>query len=402
MDINFGEGGVANCVLSPPYICPGKEHITNNYISKISDISETKSVSIENELVISDVIKDIKKISYVKSKNPQMIKKWINKHYSIIDDYCVVSGSSLLFNTKLENCNINPSQKYIIMYSLNGSCLPLKKGDKVIVDDNNKIEGTIQSVDTNGGSIDYIESKDKRVKSIPVNLVHRFCGDLFVEHKYVLYNNFGTPKLRHKNFKTLLRAIHILSENSIIHGDLKLENLICNDKGEIRIIDFGGALCLDKIKMNKNQYCQDYVYDDEYINNILLNMFTTYTPRYTPIEVSVIKLLLRNYSREKIIGSIYEKIDKYFFKNTSPEIINEMINKIVDNKDSILKNTYCRKSSILYKYDVYSMGVVFYEICRFIDSTFESIEPKTIKLINAMIEFDYQKRKDIKQCLAMY
>lgn len=397
MDINFGEGGVANCVLSPPFICPGKEHITNNYISKISDISDAKSVSIQNEILISNVINEIPKISFLKSKNPSIIKKWLNKHYSIIEDYCVLEGSELLFNSKLKNCNIKFDQNYIILYSLNGSCLPLKEGDKVIVDDDKQIEGTIKSVGV--GTIDYTESKNKKVKSIPVNLVHRFCGDLFVEHKYVLYNNFGTAKMRHKNFKHLLQGIYILYENSIIHGDIKLENLICNDKGEIRIIDFGGALCLDKIKINKNEYCVNYEYNNDYINNILLNMFTTYTPRYTPIEVIVLKLLLRNYDKNQIMAYINEKLDSLFFKNIDIQKIENMVNFIIDNKTEFLKNAYCQKNSLLYKYDVYSMGIVFYEICKFIDPSFESIDKKTINLINSMIEFDYTKRKTIKQCL---
>ena len=397
MDINFGEGGVANCVLSPPFICPGKEHITNNYISKISDISDAKSVSIQNEILISNVINEIPKISVIKSKNPSIIKKWLNKHYSIIEDYCVLEGSELLFNNKLKNCNIKFDQNYIILYSLNGSCLPLKAGDKVIVDDNKQIEGTIKSVGV--GTIDYTESKNKKVKSIPVNLVHRFCGDLFLEHKYVLYNNFGNAKTRHKNFKHLLQGIYVLYENSIIHGDIKLENLICNDKGEIRIIDFGGALCLDKIKINKNEYCANYEYNNDYINNILLNMFTTYTPRYTPIEVIVLKLLLRNYDKNQIMAYINEKLDRLFFKNVDIQKIENMVDFIIDNKTEFLKNAYCQKNSLLYKYDVYSMGIVFYEICKFIDPSFESIDKKTINLINSMIEFDYTKRKTIKQCL---
>ena len=117
MDINFGAGGVANCVLSPPYICPGKEHITNNYISKISDISESKSISINNEILISSVIKDIKKISYLKNKTPKTIKKWLNQHYSIIEDYCIINGEQLMYDTKLEKCDINVNEIYSYVFS---------------------------------------------------------------------------------------------------------------------------------------------------------------------------------------------------------------------------------------------------------------------------------------------
>lgn len=400
MDINFGEGGVANCVLSPPYICKGKEHITNNYISKISDISDSKSLSIDNEITISNYIKDINKIIYVNGNNKNTLKRWIHKHYSIIDDYCIINGYMLMNQDKLKKCNIYPHQKYIIMYSLNGSCMPLKKGDKVIVDDSNKKVGIIDSIEP--GKIKYKEISKSNVKSIDVDLIHRFCGDLFINNKYVLYNNFGTAKLRQKNFKFLLQSVKVLIDNSIVHGDIKLENLICNDKGEIRMIDFGGALCLDKVKMNKNDYCKNYLYNNEYINNILLNMFTTYTPRYTPIEVLVLKLLLRNYDENQIYKYIYDNLDSYFFKNIDTKIINNMINNLVNNKVKLLNNTYCHKKSILYKYDIYSMGIVFYEICRFIDPTFESIEPKTLKLINSMIEFDYQKRLNIDECFKNY
>lgn len=403
MDINFGEGGVANCVLSPPYICQGKEHITNNYISKISDLSESKSMSIENEITISNYIKDIKNIEYVKGNSQISLQKWIHKHYSIIDDYCIVDGYMLINESKLQKCNIYPHLKYIIMYSLNGSCLPLKKGDKIIVDDETQKVGVVDSI--GAGRISYKEKtgkKKNKPKSINVNLIHRFCGDLFINNKYVLYNNFGTSKLRRKNLKFLLQSLKVLADNSIVHGDIKLENLICNDKGEVRIIDFGGALCLDKVKMNKNDYCKNYLYNDDYINNILLNMFTTYTPRYTPIEVVVLKLLLRNFTRSQIYKYVYDNLDSYFFKKTNTDILDTTIDNLIKNKVQLLNNTYCKDKSILYKYDVYSMGLVFYEICRFLDSTFESIEPTTIKLINNMIEFDYHKRFSIEQCLSMY
>lgn len=402
MDINFGEGGVANCVLSPPYICQGKEHITNNYISKISDLSESKSMSIDNEITISNYIKDIKNIIYVKGNSPTSLKKWIHKHYSIIDDYCIVNGYMLINENKLKKCNIYPHQKYIIMYSLNGSCLPLKKGDKIIVDDKTHTYGIVD--DIGAGTISYKETtgKKNKAKSISVDLIHRFCGDLFINNKYVLYNNFGTSKYRNKNFKFLLQSLKVLADNSIVHGDIKLENLICNDKGEVRMIDFGGALCLDKVKMNKNDYCKNYLYNDDYINSILLNMFTTYTPRYTPIEVIVLKLLLRNYNRSEIYKYIYDNLESYFFKKTNTNILDTMIDNLIKNKVELLNNAYCKDTSILYKYDVYSIGLVFYEICRFLDSTFESIEPKTIKLINNMIEFDYQKRFNIEQCLNMF
>ena len=128
-------------------------------------------------------------------------------------------------------------------------------------------------------------------------------------------------------------------------------------------------------------------------------MFTTYTPRYTPIEVIVLKLLLRNYDKNQIMAYINEKLDRLFFKNVDIQKIENMVDFIIDNKTEFLKNAYCQKNSLLYKYDVYSMGIVFYEICKFIDPSFESIDKKTINLINSMIEFDYTKRKTIKQCL---
>ena len=42
-------------------------------------------------------------------------------------------------------------------------------------------------------------------------------------------------------FSTVLQALQMLKKNNIVHGNLKPENILINEKGEIKVSDFGNA-----------------------------------------------------------------------------------------------------------------------------------------------------------------
>ncbi len=55
----------------------------------------------------------------------------------------------------------------------------------------------------------------------------------------LLTNNSLTEEERLNASKALAKAVFLLHKNSIIHADLKPANLVMNEKGEVKVIDFG-------------------------------------------------------------------------------------------------------------------------------------------------------------------
>lgn len=64
-------------------------------------------------------------------------------------------------------------------------------------------------------------------------------GDL---HDYILRNWPVKPEIRYRISQQLLSAVDTLHKNGIAHCDLKLENILIDELGDIKIIDFGSAL----------------------------------------------------------------------------------------------------------------------------------------------------------------
>ena len=227
-NINYGEGGAASCVLVPPFNCDGKNY-DENYISKIASISNSGiEETIKRELILSEILKNKRK-----GKN----KKFIDDHFIIIDDHCILDKTNKNLNIlNKRGCNIDVEQKYVVLYSKNGSCKPLKKGDIVSIDYQNmsKLLGIIPYKFIGKYGDKYIiQNTDNEL--FLSDKITRFCGDL--GNYNILHKLFSEPKKRRKYIKHLIEAINFMAKNGLVHCDLKLQNLVCNEKEQLKIIE---------------------------------------------------------------------------------------------------------------------------------------------------------------------
>ena len=64
----------------------------------------------------------------------------------------------------------------------------------------------------------------------------RFCGDL--ANMNLLHLSFASLKVRKNNIRHLVDSLNFMIKNNIIHCDIKLNNIVCNEEGKLKIIDF--------------------------------------------------------------------------------------------------------------------------------------------------------------------
>ena len=100
-------------------------------------------------------------------------------------------------------------------------------------------------------------------------------------------------------------------KNNIIHCDIKLNNIVCNEEGKLKIIDFGGAFSLndkqyfnyDSCKILKSESNNKInfrtQYNTDFANSILdlISIHTEYiySQKYLTLKLLLIKILMKKY-----------------------------------------------------------------------------------------------------------
>jgi len=197
----------------------------------------------------------------------------------------------------------------------------------------------------------------------------------------------------------LLKAISILTENRIVHFDLKDNNIIFNETKKIPIIiDFGLSISLDNIKGNLENYF--YVYAPEYY--------------YWPLEVHYLNFIINknsNPTREDIeeMANLYvkgntilqENFSTSFLKNYKIECL-----RILTTYQQMSDNEaidYILKSAITW--DNYSLSILFLKYLKFFNPLGFIKNAFTIYFTSLLLENihpDTQKRNEAEKTLEKF
>jgi serine/threonine protein kinase len=204
------------------------------------------------------------------------------------------------------------------------------------------------------------------------------CGDLSTPQVLNRIKILGPDFIKQIIVK-LLKAILFLHSINISHCDLKNGNIVMDSNNNVRIIDFGSSINVSTINLDRKK---------------LFRKISMATPYFVPPEFVIAQHTLYNSSKETIINKTFKMSGlKKTSKNT------KLIEKMYKNRNAIINGLFNKKSPIIFKYDVYSLG-------RFLDIIYKftgTKMPKDIKpIVNKMLEPDYNKRYSIKDCLRKF
>ena len=380
MDIDYGTGGTASCVLSPPFNCKGRNYNTN-YISKLVEDSKRNKSILANEIRISKYL--LKKIK----------TGLLEKYLAVVVDSCKVNSN------KIKRCKLKPNTNYIVLYSKNGACKPISRKSKIFIKNNSKKRRI------------YVNNiKNNKVISNGImynkNNVVRLCGRL---SDYDVIELLFSEKNRKKSIKHLLNMLKLLKNNNVVHFDIKMENLVVNVNKEIRLIDYGGTLIYRDLK-----YLQSYTDFFDIIHNFCKkNIYTWTSTEFSP-EMHIIRAFYKDNNIDKMdmfnkIKTILENV--YDFDEHKEDELIGLINYIYDNKMEFITSFLLNnKESDIYKVDVYAIGITLYFMYEKMfkkkyNISIHNIEDiKKLKLYNLgdliynMSRIDYRQRYTLNEC----
>ena len=379
--VKMGEGSFG-CVVNPPILCNNNnnnKYKNSNYVSKLIPIYK------DNDL--EDVIEEIE-------NNKVVLKIDKNSKYFVVAlDWCYISPS---FLKKERRDNITTRHMGNGEKNKKGYC---------------NLDPAIKTVNLISSNVGYelLNVLDSRKHS---------------ETRKYLKLRFPSV-IRH-----LLVGLILLHKNEFTHLDIKPENMgamITNKSAYIKYFDFG-------ISVN----CKDIDISRESLKTVGFKMGT---PSYISPEMYVIHAIAKrrkeftntNYLfdskiRKELVDNIYSElkkpsiVDYRSFKMTKdildyPDVkekgfmnyltgsndiiqyddIIRLYNQIATliHNNSLVENFYKPESGIIYKYDIFALGVSFFLMM----DALEINSPKMKTLIRGMIDLNPIRRLSAKQCL---
>lgn len=373
----LGEGSFG-CVVTPPLNCNKK-----NSVNKNSDSTKyvSKLISIKDKYDYDDIKQELYMNKLLYKIDPD------NEYFTTIIDGCILKQTN---NNRKDIKFVNKKKSE-------------KKSNKCV-----------------------LLKKKKNMNLIMRNAGLNLDDIIIYKNKYI-----DEKKLLKKHyvdiFYHLLIGLEKIHDADLTHHDIKPDNFAVNIKNEIpkvTYLDFGimeeNSSYLNN--NNLNNYSTSvygtpgYIAPDMYV----LTSIVYYLSKYSINELlnpRIMKKITNNILREIIQNEIhyhytfnlnlvtleYPKatIKKTFLKNNNYYLINKnTIDKIyqfiiVNIKNNKLNKLFAKKNGLSHKYDIYALGVTFFNISKNLNINNKDLSD----LLRSMIEPLPYKRYDIEDCL---
>ena len=357
--LSLGTGLSAKCVVTPALKCKTSKNQKLNLTKMVSKVIETPEKEIMKEILEREIFTS----TLIKSNQGDPL----SNRFITIDTICNLDLSVNKNREKFikENCGIDrndSSYSYQIFNMYNGACTKNTKKSQIC------------------GNLSNPETCKYLAKSTNLKKLVRY----------------------------LLEAVEFLHNMDVVHCDIKPLNILCDDKGVVRFIDYGSSIFLKDSNKGQREFetmCQDLTKIIKTKSSIFnsrdqfYNKVAAITVKFTPPEIGIARCVLKKEDME--FSEMYlEMILNYMNRDTKD--FKKLIKRYHRNGYKIIRDLFCKKNPMIYKWDVFSLGKTFAEI-YFVGKNKENHEdiPDELRdLIDKMTHSDYKKRISIKDALS--
>lgn len=198
-----------------------------------------------------------------------------------------------------------------------------------------------------------------------------------------------------KNIENILYGIELLNENSLIHRDIKSDNILFDGK-KAKIIDLGLMCPKEDIYKINNKHILEYNYLP-YPFEFLLVYFNMYATNFQKQTVNLVSIF------EQSISSFGNEAEELFNILHSPINIKKSIEDIEKWKNSNT-NWFSEIKKNTDKIDIYSFGTVCISLSNLLDNSTITQEEhiRYQNFLYKITKIDFRERYNIKQAIELY